>query len=316
MDESTHKWVKLEVLDWKSGWTKSYRFERVQGELFRKTKEVFDQAGTLISSKSKELELDVDDSDYLLQWEFTGYLRTNTRKKFVSYTLEGDSGSIEHFLNTTSWKVKKVQRPKDSSSEYKYRGEVAHQSAELEFDSNPKTSWTINGADYLALKVFSRGSYVREHLFSAEQIKSLLSKSVFALTKTGGSWKDWKFSVYSAESPDGKSLAYFELDRTRIYFELEGNVPEVAAKAFRYQLEAFFRELWSEGVKHIPTDGWARWIVEQYLIHDFGDFKMLDDEFKFELNMTEDELQAFRTQMFEPWKFPQNNTQYEITGEY
>jgi hypothetical protein len=212
--------------------------------------------------------------------------------------------------------VKKVQRAKEPSSEYKYRGQVPKLSPDLEYDSSPKTSWTINGADYLALKVFSGESPVREQLFRAEQIESLCSNRVFVLTKTGGSWKDWKFSVYRSEAAKGKSLACFEIERTHIYFELEGTVPEFAAKAFRYQLEALFRELWSEGLKHIPTDGWARWIVEQYLIHDLGDFKMLDDEFKFELNMTDEELKEFRTQMFEPWKFPKNNTQYRITGEY
>jgi len=53
-------------------------------------------------------------------------------------------------------------------------------------------------------------------------------------------------------------------------------------------------------VKYIPTNGWARWIIEQYVIHDLGDFNMLDDSSKFELNMNEDELQEFRTQIFEP----------------
>ncbi|NBR24232.1 MAG: hypothetical protein EBU08_10755 [Micrococcales bacterium] len=316
MDESTGKWVKLEVLDWKSGWTQSYRLERVQGDFFRKIKEVFDQDRALITSKAKEFELDVTDSDYLMHWEFFVYLKGKTRKKFVSYTLEGDEESVEFFRDKASWSVKRGLRTPEVSPEYQYRPEVNSELSDLDFDSNPKITWKVNGTEYLALKVFDGESHVMETLFSVDQIQSATSECAFALTRTGGSWKDWKFSVYRHASLEGKPLGCFVMDGTQIYFELLGNAAEASANAFRYQLEALFRELWHRGVQYIPTNGWARWIVEQYLIHDLGDFNMLDDSFKFELNMTEDELQEFRTQMFEPWKFPKNNTQYRITGEY
>ena len=316
MQNVERKIVQLEVLDWKSGWAKSYRIERVQGDLFRITKEVFDQDGVLIASKVKDIELDVSDRDYLIHWEFYGYLKGKTKKKFVSYKLEGDPESVEFFIDNASWLVKKALRTPEVSSEYRYRPEVYSELSELDLDSNPKITWKIDEAEYAALKVFDGESHVMEALFSVGHIQSAISDYVFALTKTGGSWKDWKFSVYRSASLEGKSLGCFEMDGTQIYFELKGNASEASANAFRYQLEALFRELWSKGVKHIPTNGWARWIVEQYLIHDLGDFNMLADSFTFELNMTEDELQEFRTQMFEPWKFPKNNTQYRITGEY
>jgi hypothetical protein len=98
---------------------------------------------------------------------------------------------------------------------------------------------------------------------------------------------------------------------TQIYFEVKGNAVEASANAFRWKLEDLFGELWHRGVRLTPTNGWARWIVELYLIHDFGDFNMLDDSFKFEFNLNEDVLKEFRTQMFDPWKFPKNNTQYQ-----
>ena len=310
-----HKWVKLSALDWKSGWTKQYLLEHVEGDVFKKAKEVSDEVGNLVTSKSKDVELDIDGSDYLADWEIDLFLSKKTKKKFVSYVLEGDEVSVGEFVKFRTWPVKKAFAAFSLNQEFKFRPKDQSLALGTPFDSNPRVSSKVNGTEYYALKFFDASGAVVEKLYSKEGIEQALSRKVFTLTKQGGSWKDWEFFVCSSEVDAGQAIACFAMDGTRIYMNVDGNAPAASAKALRYSLENLFRCLWGKGTKNIPTDGWARWIVEQYLIHGLSDFQMLDDKFTFDLNMSEAEQAEFRIQMLQPWKFPDNNRQYEITGE-
>jgi hypothetical protein len=301
--------VNLSVLDWKSGWTRQYSIEQVEEDVFKKSKEVLDEVGNLVTTKSKDVELEIED------WDIYLFLSKKTKKKFVSYVLEGDEVSVGEFVRFRPWPVKKAFATFSPNQEFKFRPNDESLAAGTIFDSNPRVSWKINGTEYYALKFFDASGSIVEKLYSKEGIEQALSRKVFTLTKQGGNWKDWEFFVCSSEVDTDQAIACFAMGGTRIYINVDGNAPAASAKALRYSLENLFRCLWSKGTKNIPTDGWARWIVEQCLIHGLSDFQMLEDKFTFDLNMSEAEQAEFRVQMLQPWKFPDNNRQYEITGE-
>ena len=81
MGNLLNMWVKLSVLDWKSGWTRQYSLKKVEEGVFKKSKEVFDEVGNLVTTKSKDVVLEIDD------WDIYLFLRSKTKKKFVSYVL-------------------------------------------------------------------------------------------------------------------------------------------------------------------------------------------------------------------------------------
>lgn len=306
MKQKTKAIFKVSSLDWRTGWVTELKFRLTSSDTLEIATKILDESGDLYSSKAVKVELDTPKPFSYYEFVVADKVSDLAKRDLTSLYLEGDSEDIHSIITLSNWSRDVLAVNGDlTPAETKNRPASDFDEVADRFDGSRRFELIANGERYLVLRELESRE-VSSGIFSVKSLEKVMGKEIFRLSKFGGSWSDWLYSILY-DSTKKKALSCLNMGDYKVYSSLEGNPASMVARGLRYDLRAIFEYMNEEGVPNFPTGMWGDWIVQQYMIQGLKDFKMLNDKFTMNVNLKGKELAKFRQEMLEPWKVKDNN---------
>lgn len=297
---------KASSLDWRTGWVTEVEFRLTSSDILEITTRILDEPGRLYSSKVVKVELDTPKPFSEYEFVVSEKIGDLAKRDLTTLYLSGDISDVETALLLGEWSRDVTSGNLDlTPADTKYRPVGDFAKVTQRFDGNQRFELIANGERYLVLRTH-RSAEVVGGLLGVSYLEKLTAKEILTLSKSGGSWADWTYSIYY-DSANRRSICCLDMGEYKVYATLEGNPASVIARALRYELQAIFAFMNERGVPNFPTGMWGDWILQQYMIQGLRDFRMLKDKFSFKVNLSGKELTKFRQEMLEPWNIKGNN---------